>query len=193
MARRVALVLWATGCLAAFGCQMAHDFLPRTHTVSRSPDGRYAAYVRQGFNIDPPDDHLYVGAARGPARRVMDLAPDADWCNTIVWTRDSRRAGFLIRDQRLAVFDAATGAHVATVVLIVPDGYPGSQEARNVAFSDDGTRVTFERFDRAITLLDRNKGTLEAPLTSNSPKLPEARPARSRGRETVPVLTGAAR
>jgi len=52
----------ALGFVALFaigGCQMAHDFLPRTHTSSRSPDGRYAAFVHQGLN--PPDDHLYLG------------------------------------------------------------------------------------------------------------------------------------
>jgi hypothetical protein len=166
---------------------MAHDFLPRTHTVSVSPDGKYTAFVRQHFNSDPPDDHLYLGPADGRARRLMDLAPDSDWCTTIVWTRDSRRVGFLIRDQRLAIFDAASGAHVATVVLVVPDGYPGSQEARDVAFSDDGTRITFERFDRPFTLLHRRTENIEAPLTSISPKRVEARPARSRGRETVSI------
>ena len=166
---------------------MAHDFLPRTHTVAVSPDGKYTAYVRQHFNNDPPDDHLYLRSAGGHSRRLMDLAPDSDWCTTIIWTRDSRRVGFLIRDQRLAIFDAASGTLAGTAVLVVPDGYPGSQEARAVAFSDDGTRITFERFDRASTILRRRTDNIEAPLTSINPPLVAARPARSRGREAVSI------
>ena len=64
-------------------------------------------------SIDPPDDHLYLGPSGGTARRLMDLAPDSDWCRTIVWTNDSRKVGFLIRDQRLAIFDTATGEQLA--------------------------------------------------------------------------------
>ena len=105
---RLILALVFFGQLAS-GCKAARDFLPRTHTTAPSPDGRYVAAVRQFFNIDPPDDHLFLGPRAGPARRVMDLGGDIDWCQTIVWTADSRRVGFLIRDQRLAVFDSASG------------------------------------------------------------------------------------
>jgi hypothetical protein len=128
------------------GCQIARDLLPRTHTTSTSPDGRYTAFVRQALNNDPPDDHLYLAPAGAAPRRLMDLAPDADWCRTIIWTSDSRRVGFLIRDQQLAVFDAATAEQVAMLVLVKADGYPGSQGARDVSF--DGRAVSFERFER---------------------------------------------
>ena len=133
---------------ATAGCQLAKDLFPRTHTTSLSPDGRYTAFVRQAANLDPPDDHLYLGPSGGSARRLMDLAPDSDWCRTVVWTSDSRRVGFLIRDQRLAVFDSATGEHLAFLQLVPADGYPGSQGARNVVLRPDGV-VSFERFDRA--------------------------------------------
>jgi hypothetical protein len=132
----------------AVGCQVSKDFLPRTHTTSTSPDGRHRAFVRQGFNIDPPDDHLYIAPAGAAPRHVMRLAPDADWCHSIIWTSDSRTVGFLIRDQRLAVFDAATAEHVAMLPLVKADGYPGSQGARDVSFGDDGRVVSFERFER---------------------------------------------
>jgi len=77
----------------------------------------------------------------------MDLAPDSDWCRTIVWTNDNRKVGFLIRDQRLAVFDSATGEHVAFVQLVLANGYPGSQGARKVVMESAG-RVSFERYRR---------------------------------------------
>jgi len=146
--RRLGLVLGLAAVLAAAGgCQLARDLLPRTHTTALSPDGRYTAFVRQGLNPDPPDDHLYLGPTGGSYRRLMDLAPDSDWCRTIAWSADGRRVGFLIRDQRLAIFDAATAEHVAMLQLVTADGYPGSQGARNVTIGPGGV-VSFERFDR---------------------------------------------
>lgn len=173
---------------AGAGCGMARDFLPRTHTSSVSPDGRYTALVRQRLNPDPPDDHLYLGVTGVPPRHLMALAPDSDWCRTIIWTRDSRRVGFVIRDQRLAVFDTETGELTAMVVLVEADGYPGSQEARHITFNDDGSAVSFERFDRPMTRLKRGPaGSTEVPIASISPPLTVSRPERNRGREVVPV------
>jgi len=141
-------VLLVVAVLATSGCRQAHDFLPNTHTVSSSPDGRFTAWVRQGFNIDPPDDHLFLKGPDGKTIKLMDLAPDADWCRSIVWTPDSARVGFLITDNRLSIFDVESREHVAEVVLVKIDGYPGSEEARQLAFNSDGTRVTFDRADR---------------------------------------------
>lgn len=53
-----ALLRAAIGVAALAGlgaCKLAHDLLPRTHTSSRSPDGRYVAFVHQKLNPDPPD------------------------------------------------------------------------------------------------------------------------------------------
>jgi hypothetical protein len=152
---------------SAAGCRMSRDFLPRTHTQATSPDGRYVAFVRQGFSIDPPDDHLYLAAAGAAPRRLMSLAPDADWCQTIIWTSDSRHVAFLVRDQQLAVFDAATAEHIAMVVLVHADGYPGSQGARDVTLGTDG-RITFERFERATNRsLGRESTAIPLGLSSS--------------------------
>ena len=142
------LVIGLAALAATAGCQLASDLVPRTHTTSVSPDGRYTAFVHQEASIDPPDDHLYLGPSGGRARRLMDLAPDADWCRTIIWTSDSGRVGFLIRDQHLAVFDTATSELLAFLPLVRADGYPGSQGARHVVLQPDGV-VSFERYDRA--------------------------------------------
>jgi hypothetical protein len=131
------------------GCRLT-GLLPRTHTWAESPDGRLTAFVRQHFDIDPPNDHLYVGAVGESPAHVMALAPDMDWCRTILWTADSRRVAFLIRDQHLAIFDAASHELTAMLPLVGRDGYPGSLEVRNVAFEDaDGTAVSFDRYARA--------------------------------------------
>ncbi len=83
--------------------------LPSAHAHDlQSPDGRFYAFVRQHLNPDPPDDHLYVGPFGGPAHHVLALAPDADWCRTIIWTPDSQTVGFLVSEQRLALVNART-------------------------------------------------------------------------------------
>ena len=180
---------WIVGVaiLAGTGCHAARDFLPRTHTTSASPNGRSYAFVRQHLNPDPPDDHLYIGHVSGLATHVLALAPDADWCRTIVWTPDSQTVGFLVSDQRLALFDVRTMKLIAMAVLVAPDGYPGSQEARNVAIASDGV-ISFERVVRATLLHPRGQRVIEAPVTWHGTYgRPIHRPERRVGVERVHV------
>jgi hypothetical protein len=145
---KLALVIAMALTVSATACRQARDLLPRTHTISTSPDGRWRAWVRQELNLDPPDDHLFLKGPDGRTVRLMDLAPDADWCHSIVWTADSTRVGFLITDNRLSIFDARSLEHVAEVILVKIDGYPGSEEVQQLAFTSDGTAVTFDRAGR---------------------------------------------
>jgi hypothetical protein len=158
------LALGLAAVVASAGCQLARDLLPRTHTSSRSPDGRHLAFVYQGLNPDPPADHLYLGPVNRSARHLRALAPDADWSRTIVWSSDSRMVGFVINEQRLALFDTASAREIATLTLVKADGYPGSEEARAISIANDGT-VTFEHYRRATTLLTTRDGVIEAPVT----------------------------
>ena len=114
-------IVCAAAVFAAGGCRLARDLLPRTHTVAASPDRQYVASVYQGLNPDPPDDHLYLSTAGRRAQRLMSLAPDAESCRSIVWSADSRSVGFLINDQRLAVFDAGPDLSRQMLVLPPPD------------------------------------------------------------------------
>lgn len=145
---RLALLLIASTTIASSACRQARDFLPRTHTESTSPDGKYTAWVRQEINIDPPDDHLFLKGPDGRTHRLMDLAPDADWCRSMTWTADSGRVAFLVTDNRLTIFDVTSREHVVEVPLVKIDGYPGSEEVQKLAFSPDGASVTFDRADR---------------------------------------------
>jgi hypothetical protein len=47
MRSTVRVLLCATLVGAAAGCKLANDLLPRTHTTSTSPDGRYVAFVHR--------------------------------------------------------------------------------------------------------------------------------------------------
>lgn len=164
MTGRSAPIVIAAVLLSACG-EMRRDFLPRTHTVSTSPDGNAQAWVRQGFSIDPPDDHLFLKHPGGAITKLLDLAPDADWCHTIIWTRDSTRVAFLITENRLSVFDTASAEHLAEMVLVSIDGYPGSEAVGNIAFTHDGRAVTFQRIARWTSRL----------LSQETMRLPTAR------------------
>jgi len=182
----------ALGLVALFasgGCQLARDLLPRTHTSSRSPDGRHLAFVYQGLNPDPPDDHLYLGSVGQPARYLRALAPDADWSGAIVWSPNSRTVGFVINEQRLALFDVATAREIATLTLVKADGYPGCEEARAISIANDGI-VTFDRYRRATMLLQTRQGVIEAPVTIfGTYGRPIHRAERLLGRERLQVAT----
>jgi hypothetical protein len=150
--------------VAIGGCQLARDLLPRTHTSSRSPDGRYMAFVHQALNSDPPDDHLYLGPVGQHARYLRALAPDMDWSRAIVWSPDSRTVGFVINEQRLALFDTATAGEIGILTLVKADGYPGRDEARAISIANERI-VSFDRYRRATMLLQTRQGVIESPVT----------------------------
>jgi hypothetical protein len=118
----------------------------------------------------------------------MALAPDADWCRSIFWSPGSRIVGFLINEQRLAVFDVAAGSLIQMREIVKADGYPGSQEARNLSLADNG-EVTFDRYLRATTLLRTRDGrSIEAPVTIfGAHGRPIHRPEQLLGRERLRI------
>ena len=167
--RAVIRILLSSLAVTATGCQVASNLVPRTLARSVSPDGRHTASVWRASSIDPPDDHLFLATGDRPARPLMDLAIDADWSRTIIWTSDSRKVGFVIADDRLAVFDVESARLEAFFFLAGTGCCGGPQESRNVAFSADGTSVSFDRFERPTVLLrNRNGEPFEAHLVSES-------------------------
>jgi hypothetical protein len=154
--------------------------------VSTSPDGRMHAFVRQHLNSDPPDDHLYVVPADGSARHVMALAPDRDWCRTIVWSPDSRKVGFVVNDERLAVFNTSS-LELEAMVLLVADE---SHEARAVSSTNDSV-VSFDLVERALVDVPQRDGrTVRVPSVRIARFRPDARiakPERMLGRSSVTI------
>jgi hypothetical protein len=143
--------------LAATGCNNVGHFLPKTLATSVSPDGRYTAIARRSFSIDPPNDHLFIATRGGSERNVLNLGPDVDWCDTIVWSPDSKKVGFAINDEQLAIFDAETGRLESRMVL-TGNTCCGTapEEARNIVFSADATEVAFDRIRRPTALAPAN-------------------------------------
>ena len=90
-----------------------------------------------------------AAAAERPATELARLAPDADWCNLIVWSADSRRVAFLVSDAIVYVYDGQSHAKVFSGFVgrrswDVPPRYI----LRDLALSADGTRVTFRECER---------------------------------------------
>lgn len=107
----------------------------------RSPNGALDASVRNHWSIDPPAQSLWLDDTR-----IATLGEDVDWCNTIVWSSDGGTAGYLVQDAKLIAVDAATRRIVSTQWLVARDGYPTSQEVRELQI--DGKVARFKRCQR---------------------------------------------
>lgn len=152
---RAPLSVWLV-CVAVVlssGCRLARDLLPRTHTTAVAPDGQSRAFVRQHLNPDPPDDHLYIARPGEPAREVMALAPDQDWCRAIVWSPDSHKVGFLINDRQLALYDARSFELEAMLILNADD----TQEVRSLSLQG-GSIVSFDVVERGVIEVPQRDG-----------------------------------
>jgi hypothetical protein len=156
--------------------------------VSTAPDGRTRAFIRQHLNSDPPDDHLYIVAPDGTPRHLMALAPDQDWSRTIVWSPDSRKVGFVINDQRLALFDTSTFALDAMLLLVADE----SQEARSITLARDRL-VSFDLVERALVDVPQRDGRVvpvhAVQISQFRPGSRVTRPARVLERRTIAIPT----
>lgn len=117
-----------------------------------SPDGSLVAFVREEASLDPPSQSLWIGPQGGRPTLVARLAQDQEWCDQIFWSTDGARVGFVIRGSFAEVFDAQQRSQVAKVALVKPDGYPGSREARFVAFTPDSGGIRFLECTRGRAL-----------------------------------------
>ncbi|MGV8039238.1 MAG: hypothetical protein AB2L07_03905 [Thermoanaerobaculaceae bacterium] len=143
-APRALVPLLASCLLLLTACDPATLGIPRVHATATSPDGRHVATVRNHPTIDPPNQSLWLDSDGGPARMVLRLSADQDWCDTIVWAPDSSLVGFLIQDARLVVARPTTGQVVVDAWLVdSPGAYPPPQRAAELEFLPDGSGVSF--------------------------------------------------
>ena len=142
--RRLRPVLLAGLAAAALACEAAQLGWPPVPLRVPSPDGRAVAFVRNHPDVDPPDQSLWLKASDGAATELTRLAPDADWCNLIVWSADSRRVAFLVSDAILYVYDGRSQAKVFSGFVGRRSwDQPPRYTLRHLALSSDGTSVTF--------------------------------------------------
>jgi len=101
--------------------------------------------------------------------------------------------GVVINEQRLALFDTATASEIAILTLVKADGYPGSEEARAISIANEDI-VIFDRYRRAILLLQTRQGVIGTPVTIfGTYGRPIHRAEQLLGRERLQVSTAVVR
>lgn len=101
------------------------------------------------MEIDPPSQSLWIRSSEG-RKKVLRLAADVSWCDTIVWSGDGARVGFLVQDAWLVVADATTAEVIWEGWLVdeEPRPYPTSERITELELSVDGSEASFERCPR---------------------------------------------
>lgn len=133
-------------------CSQTQLGLPRVAVQATSPDGQYAAFVRNHPSPDPPDQSLWLGRAGGSPTRLVRLSPDAQWSDEIVWSEDSRRVAFVINDAVVQVYEAEDGRRVFSGFVGRPSGdYPPRYILEQVKLSRDGRAISFIECERVYT------------------------------------------
>ena len=72
------------------------------------------------------------------------LTDGGERVTAIVWSTDSKRAGFVVNGQQLRLYDAASHRPAGQIDLVPRDRNPPTREARGVTFSENGAAVTFD-------------------------------------------------
>jgi hypothetical protein len=117
--------------------------LPRIAVEVTSPDARYRAFVRNHASIDPPSQSLWITGERGEPNPVMRLAEDRDWCDSVVWSDDSRAVAFLVQGARLILVDAASRQVRVDRWLVDRRGYPPSHVVTGLSLGQHGSEARF--------------------------------------------------
>jgi hypothetical protein len=149
---RTAGVWIVLASVVAGACSSEQLGFPRTPAAAVSPDGRFMASVHNHPNLDPPSQSIWFGVIGLPQTRLQTLAPDADWCNLIVWSSDSSTVSYLIQDVRLVTVDARSATIISTKRLTDWKGeYPPYRIVRNLSLSSDGREALFQDCERRVT------------------------------------------
>jgi len=152
---------------------------PRTPVSAESPDRRFVAFVRNHANIDPPDQSLWLTDPSGATTMLRKLGGDTEWCNRIVWSRDSSIVGFLIMDARLETYDVATRRlQTATWLNGFSGEYPPAGVVSDVTLSPDGRTASFKACAGTAAAKPCSQ-TLHVALSA-AVAAPGSRPAKSR-------------
>jgi len=135
-------------CVA--GCTRDQLGLPRIAAEELSPDGSHLAWVKNHLSFDPPAQSLWIRDVRtNEPRRVLLLAEDQDWCDTIVWAADSSAVVFLVQNARAIIYDPQSDRILVDQWLVAHDGsYPSTMCARALSFGVDNRTLIFRECDR---------------------------------------------
>jgi hypothetical protein len=132
----------AAALLALPGCSRDADD-PYVALASAAPTGGGRAEVRVDRCGSGWCEGLWLAPANERTVRVT-LLSKGDRCDEITWTKDGKRAAFLVNGHQLWLFDVAGRSPAGRVNLVEADGQPTTRVARGVTFSDNAAAITFD-------------------------------------------------
>ena len=140
--RRAQLITAACAVVLALsaGCNRGNrDYVVRSKAA---PDQHHVAVARLVSCDAGLCESLAMGATADTVQQIVILA--AERCTEIVWSPDSKRAGFVIDGQQLRLYDAESHRPAGQLDLVPRDGNRPTRLARGITFSDNGAAITFD-------------------------------------------------
>jgi hypothetical protein len=130
----------------AIGAGVSTACTPPDHELLRrpSPDQQQIALVRLTRCGPQWCERLLVGSTAESAVPFAVLAQGSERVSEIAWSKDGKRAAFLINGYQLRIYDAGTRAPAGQLTLVAADANPPTRVARGVTFSDNGAAITFD-------------------------------------------------
>lgn len=110
-----------------------------------APDTHHVAVVRLVACATGLCESLALGPTPDSVQSIVTLgALGTERCTEVVWSPDSKRAGFVINGQQLRFYDAEGHRPAGQVDLVPRDSNPPSRLARGITFSENGAAITFD-------------------------------------------------
>ena len=142
-------VLLLASWLLTCGPEISYHLGFEQGVSSRSPDGRYLAYVENHLSIDPPNQSLRLAsterslAAAWNHVKLRQLGEDSESCTAIAWSPSGRHVAFVINESQVVTYEARSARLVGEIDLVDRDGYPTTRMVLGLRFESDGSRLSY--------------------------------------------------
>ena len=138
---RLALLI-ATIAMAPAACSRGpEDYVVLSKTA---PDTHHVAAVRLTKCDAGWCEGLWMGQTTESLELIATLRGANERCSEIAWSRDGKRAGFLINGQQLRIYGTDTHRPAGQIDLVPRDSDPPTRLARGLTFSENGAAITFD-------------------------------------------------
>ena len=117
------------------------DYLVLSKTA---PDTHHVAAVKLTKCDAGWCEGLWMGQTAESLELIATLRGSNERCSEIAWSRDGKRAGFLINGQQLRIYGADTHRPAGQIDLVPRDSDPPTRLARGLTFSENGAAITFD-------------------------------------------------
>lgn len=121
--------------------------------AAESPNREIVASCRDFFEIDPPNQRLFLERRGQPRVLVQRLGADTSWCDEIVWSEDGSTVAFVVHTNNDAYLLAADADAAETIFFEKLAGWtpeePGPKGIADLALSATGAEATYRACPRS--------------------------------------------